>query len=55
LYFGSNLTTTNTIYPTYQGPGYQAALQTLNTIYVNQLGGGLVPGNNTAVNFARCP
>jgi RHS repeat-associated protein len=30
-YFGSGLTTTGTIYPTYQGKGYQKGLKNLNT------------------------
>jgi RHS repeat-associated protein len=30
-YFGAGLTTTSTIYPTYQGPGYETGLGNLNT------------------------
>ena len=53
-YFGANppRTTTDDIYKTYN-PGGSPNL--LNTIYLNQLGGGLIPGNPKAVNFSRGP
>jgi hypothetical protein len=37
-YFGANLTTTSTLYPRYQGPGYQTGLKNLNTA-LEQMGG----------------
>ena len=38
LYFGSGLTTTSTIYPRYQGPGYQTGLKNLNS-FLTAMGG----------------
>lgn len=38
LYFGSGLTTTYTIYPRYQGPGYQTGLKNLNS-FLTAMGG----------------
>jgi hypothetical protein len=38
LYFGSGLTTTSTIYPRYQGPGFQTGLKNLNS-FLTGMGG----------------
>ncbi|MGA2883499.1 MAG: RHS repeat-associated core domain-containing protein, partial [Bryobacteraceae bacterium] len=53
-YFGANpsLTTTDSIYKRYSNG---ASPSLLNTIYLNQMGGGLIPGNPKEVDFARCP
>jgi len=52
-YFGANpsLTTTDAIYERYSNGGSPSIL---NTIYLNQMGGGLIPSNPKEVDFARC-
>lgn len=52
-YFGANpsLSTTDTIYKKYSSGG---SPDLLNTIYVNQMGGGLIPGTPKEVDFSRC-
>ncbi len=54
-YLPAGRNTTDTIYPVYQGPGYETGLKNLNSIYLDNLGGGKVAGNPKEVDFARCP
>jgi len=51
LYFGAGLVTTDAMYELYSHGGSPSIL---NTIYLNQMGGGLIPGNPKEVDFSRC-
>ena len=52
-YFGASppLNTNDSIYERYSNGGSPALL---NTIYLNQMGGGLLPRSPKQVNFSRC-
>jgi len=50
-YFNAGLTTTDAIYKKYSNGG---SPNLLDTIYLQQMGGGLVPGNPKEVDVARC-
>lgn len=59
LYFGSGRNTTDSIYGTYNNsnlktnPDFPKQLASLNSIYLGQLGGGLL-SNRIEVDFSRC-